>query len=347
VRDTVRKDHVAGLSVAVRFANGATWTRQAGHAEFKPDRRIGPETVFSIASVSKTFVAALILQLADEGKLSLDEPYGTYASVGRDGDAVTVRQLLSHTSGIYDYFENPRYLRISGAWLDRRDSTGLASRDHAWTLDEIMGLVRSPYCRPGRCYHYSNTNYVILGEVAKAVGGAPLSEQMREHFFDPLGMTHTVYQPAELPPSDAAHGHWRRIGGGFIDRTRDSRVIPFLAAVTVARSAGAIASTPGDLAIWADALYGGRVLSKRSLRQMTTILPEGTYGLGTDEATFAGHLAYGHRGGLRGFESSMWYFTRERVSIALLSDQGNWLTDAPMERIAEVVLGRAEPRSPS
>jgi CubicO group peptidase (beta-lactamase class C family) len=113
-----------------------------------------------------------------------------------------------------------------------------------------------------------------------------------------------------------------------------------MAAASAARAAGAIASTSGDLAIWADALYGGDVLSGRSLRAMTTFLPQGTYGLGTDEATFAGHRAYGHRGGLRGFEASMWYFPKERVSVALLANQGNWNTDVPMERIVEAVVGR-------
>jgi CubicO group peptidase (beta-lactamase class C family) len=158
-------------------------------------------------------------------------------------------------------------------------------------------------------------------------------------------MVHTVYQPAELPPSDAAHGHWPRDGGGHIDHTRGATVIPFMAAASAARAAGAIASTAGDLVIWADALYGGDVLSRRSLREMTTFLPEGTYGLGTDEASFAGHRGYGHRGGLRGFEASMWYFPREGVSAALLANQGNWDTDAPMERIVKAVLGRPRSRS--
>ena len=300
LRDTVRKDRIAGISVAIRFPGGKVWTGVAGHAAFRPDRPIEPDTAFAVASVSKTFVAALILQLAEEGKLKLDEPYGTYVRGGPGGATITIRELLSHTSGVYDFFEHPRYLSIAGAWFERPRSSGLASRDHRWTYDEIMQLVRPRYCRPGRCYHYSNTNYVILGEVAKVAGGAPLHELLRERFFDPLGMRSTVYQPAELPPTDAAHGHWARLGGGHIDHTKDAEVIPFMAVVTAVRAAGAIASTAGDLAIWADALYGGDVLSRRSLRQMEAILPEGTYGLGTDVATFAGHQAYGHRGGLRG-----------------------------------------------
>jgi D-alanyl-D-alanine carboxypeptidase len=154
-------------------------------------------------------------------------------------------------------------------------------------------------------------------------------------------MVDTVYQPAELPPDDAAHGHWPRTGGGHTDHTRGAPVIPFMAAVSAANAAGAIASTASDLAIWADALYGGDLLSAHSLREMKTILPEGTYGLGTDVASFAGHRGLGHRGGLRGFEASMWHFASEGVSVALLSNQGNWLTDKPMEAIVKAVLGKA------
>lgn len=341
LRDTVDKKGIAGLSLAVRSPDGQTWTGVAGHAEFTPDRKIEPDTVFSIASVTKTFVAALILRLAEEGKLSLGEPFGRYAPGAPRGKTVTIRQLLSHTSGIYDYFENPRYLRISGVWAGRAPSTGLESRGHRWTYREIMNLVESGYCSPGSCYHYSNTNYVILGRVAVAAGGAPLHQLLRERFFDPLGMKDTVYQPAELPPNDAAHGHWPRPGGGHIDHTRSARVIPFMAAVSAADAAGAIASTASDLVTWADALYGGDLLSRRSLRKMKTILPAGTYGLGTDVASFAGHRGLGHRGGLRGFEASMWYFAKEGVSVALLSNQGNWLMDLPMERIVEAVLGKA------
>ena len=103
-----------------------------------------------------------------------------------------------------------------------------------------------------------------------------------------------------------------------------------MAAVTVADAAGAIASTARDLSVWADALYGGRVLSPASLAADDDDPARGLYGLGTDVAVFAGHRAYGHRGGLRGFEASMWYFPDEGVSIVLLSNQGNWLTDVPM-----------------
>jgi D-alanyl-D-alanine carboxypeptidase len=339
LRRTTGKKRVAGLQVAVRLADGQTWLGSAGEAEFDPPRPIGDDTVFSVASVTKTFIAALILALAEEGRLDLDLPFGTYWPDAPRKDSVTVRQLLSHTSGIYNYFEHPRYLAISRAWLRTDAAPGLLSRDYRWTYEDIMSLVKTGYCPAGACYHYSNTNYVILGRIAEVVGGAPVHEQLRDRFFEPLGMRDTVYQPAETPPPDAAHGHWD-YGVGYSDHTRDARLRPFTAAVTAADAAGAIASTARDLSVWAAALYGGEVLSPASLAEMTTMLAPGLYGLGTDVATFAGHRAYGHRGGLRGFEASMWYFPVDQVAIVLLSNQGNWLTDAPMSRLARAVLGK-------
>jgi D-alanyl-D-alanine carboxypeptidase len=204
----------------------------------------------------------------------------------------------------------------------------------------MMGLVKNGYFKPGADYHYSNTNYLILRRVAEAVEGKPIHKQLRQRFFKPLGMDHTVYQPAERPAPGAAHGHWN-YGSGYIDHTRDASVVPFMAAVTVADAAGAMASTADDLATWAEALYGGKILSAAATREMTTFLRPGFYGLGADVAVFAGHRAHGHRGGIRGYESSMWYFPESGVSIVLLSNQGNWITDEPMNKLVKAVLGAA------
>ena len=329
VSNTVKNRRVAGLSVAVRLPGGATWIGVAGHAEFRPPRKVRSDTVFAIASITKTFIAALILQLAEEGKLSLDEPFGAYNVDAPRGKKVTIRQLLSHRSGIHNYFESPKYARQV-----------FSDRGRRWDYEDILGLVKSRYCKPGRCYHYSNTNYVILGRIAEEAGGASLHKLLRDRFFEPLGLDDTVYQPHQRPPRDAAHGHWRS-ADSYIDHTRESRVIPFMAAASVAGAAGAIASTAEDLATWADALYGGDVLSPDSLRQMTRFRPPDGYGLGTRRRVFHGHRALGHGGSLRGFEGTMWYFPEEDVTIVLLSNQGLWLIDPPIRLLVKAVLGRS------
>jgi D-alanyl-D-alanine carboxypeptidase len=334
----VGNKEVAGLQAAVRLPSGELWVGTAGKAEFSPARPIRADTQFAIASITKTFVAALILQLVDEGKVDLDATFGTYFRDAPRKDTVTVRQLLSHTSGIYNFWANPRYGRISRAWWEKPNANGLRSRAHRWTYEEMMDLVRSGEFKPGTDYQYSNTNYLILRRVAEAVEDKPLPRQLRQRFFEPLGLEDSVYQPAQEPRADAAHGHWNW-GGGYTDHTGDSAYVPFMAAASIADAAGAMASTAGDLATWASALYGGDVLSPEMREEMTTILRPGLYGLGTDVAVFAGHRGYGHRGGIRGYESSMWYFPESGVSVVLLSNQGNWLTDQPMEKLVKTVLG--------
>lgn len=329
---------VAGLQVAVRLPSGETWLGGAGQAEFSPDRGIDDETQFAIASVTKTFVAALILKLAEEGKVDLDATFGSYFRDAPRKDTVTLRQLLSHTSGIYNFWANPRYGQITKAWWETPNAGGLKSRSHEWTYDEMMALVKNGQFKPGKDYQYSNTNYLILGKVAEAVEGKPLAKQLRQRFFEPLGLEGTVYQPDQKPDSDAAHGHWSW-GASYIDHTKESRYVPFIAAVTVADAAGAMASTAADLATWASALYGGEVLSAELTEQMTRFLKPGYYGLGADVAYFAGNRGHGHRGGIRGYESSMWYFPETGVSIVMLSNQGNWGSDEVTGKLVKAVLG--------
>ncbi len=340
IDNQVTKERVAGLQVAVRLADGETWLGTAGNAEFSPDRALDDDDQMAIASVTKTFIAALILQLAEEEKVDLDATFGTYFRDAPRKDSVTLRQLLSHTSGIYNFWANPRYGQITDAWWKNPGAGGLKARSHEWTFEEMMKLVKGGEFKPGEDYQYSNTNYVILGKVAEAVTGKPLHKLLSTRFFKPLGLDDTLYQPAQKPRPDAAHGHWDW-GGGYTDHTGDSDYVPFMAAASIADAAGAMASTAKDLSTWASALYSGEVLSPQMTREMTTFLKPGWYGLGADVAVFAGHRGHGHRGGIRGYESSMWYFPDAGVSIVLLSNQGNWLTDVPMERMVKAVLGQA------
>jgi D-alanyl-D-alanine carboxypeptidase len=329
---------VAGLQVAVRLPDGQTWLGSAGNAEFSPDRALDDDDQMAIASITKTFIAALILQLADEGKIDLDATYGTYFRDAPRKDKATVRQLLSHTSGIYNFWANPRYGEITKAWWQNPGAGGQKARSKQWTYDEMMSLVRAGDFKPGEGYQYSNTNYVILGKIAEAVEGKPLHRMLNQRFFKPLGLENTIYQPAQKPRSDAAHGHWDW-GGGWTDHTGDSRYVPFMAAASIADAAGAMASTAEDLSAWAAALYGGEVLSDEMLREMLSFEAPGFYGLGTYPARFAGHRGVGHRGGIRGYESAMFHFPEDDVTIVLLSNQGNWGTDAPMTKLVRTVLG--------
>ena len=203
-----------------------------------------------------------------------------------------------------------------------------------------MKLVKSGEFKPGRGLPVLQHQLRHPGQGGRGGRGQAPPQAVEQRFFKPLGLDDTIYQPAQKPRPDAAHGHWDW-GGGYIDHTKDSDYVPFMAAASIADAAGAMASTAKDLSVWAAALYGGEVLSPQMTREMTTFLQPGCYGLGADVAHLAGHRGHGHRGGIRGYESSMWYFPDEGVSIVLLSNQGNWLTDVPMEKLVKAVLGQA------
>ncbi len=319
---------VPGISVAIRLASGEVWTGVSGNAALSPDRPVTPETEFGIASITKTFVTAVVMQLAQEGALSLDDPLAKYLPDYPQAADITLRMLLSHTAGIFDYFTSPKYV-----------GEVYADPTRVWTFKQILSLVGKPYCDPGTCYHYSNTDFVLLGKVVELATGDTIANEIRRRLIDPLHLRHTVFQPDELPAVDAAHGF---LGDkhGFQDQTGDSPVIANMSAVTVAWSAGAMASTPTDLADWASALYGGQVVSADSLAQMLTFTPGAEYGLGTHEHVYGGRLAVGHYGSIRGFVDEMWYFPADRLSIVVCTNRSQIFVHGAVRDILKTLVGR-------
>lgn len=316
-----------GLAVAVRLPDGTAWTGVSGSRSLSPDRPVDEETVFAIASITKTFVTAVVLQLVDEGKLRLDDRLADHVPDFPRADRITIRQLLGHTSGIADYFQSADYL--SRVFVDR---------DRTWTTDEILAMAGDPVCDPGACFEYSNTNFVLLGLVAEDVTGIPLSRAIRKRLLDPLGLDRIVFQPDEKTPRDYAHGHLWGGGRSFFDQSGKADLTPHLSAVSVAWAAGAMAADAPDLARWAEALYGGDVLSPRMKDEMLTFRKRDDYGLGTRRTDFLGHRAVGHLGGIRGFCLAMWYFPDDGVTIVVLANRGIFDTYKTVKLVARRVL---------
>jgi D-alanyl-D-alanine carboxypeptidase len=319
--DAIRaKLDIPGASVTIIFADGSSWTGTSGLANVRRKTPVEADTAFAIASVSKTFTAALILELAEDGAIDLDARVSRYLPdlplVGK----TTVRQLLDHTSGLTDYFLHGRI-----------DARLLADKGHAWTAAETLKYVRKPAFRPGRGWLYSNTNYYLLGLVAEAVDGRSLAEQLRARFLDPLELTRTYEQVAEEPRGPLAHGY--RVSGTsanprFSDLSDKSDVVPFTSVVTAAHGAGSIAASSGDVARWARALYGGTVLDDASLAAMVADAqrtarfdPRIPYGLGVQLVSLDGHRALGHSGRLTGFRSLVRHLPREGITIAVLTNE--------------------------
>lgn len=328
---------IPGVSATIVFADGSTWTGVSGLADVAKGRPVTPETAFSLASISKTFVATLILELAGEGKLNLDASARTYLPTIRIDPGVTVRQLLDHTSGLHDFFQNRK---IDAALLGDRSAT--------WDATRALGFVGKPYFKPGAGWHYSNTNYLVLGLLAERVAGVSLASQLRTRFFGPLDLSDTFYQAVERARGPVAHGY--RFTGSKatlppIDVAERSGIMPFRSVVTAAGGAGSVAATSRDVAAWARALYGGEVLDAEGLATMLGDVgatagyhPPIPYGLGVQAPLVNGYRTYGHSGRLLGFQSVVRYLPDQRLTIAVLTNQSRSNPGVIVRELLKVVL---------
>ena len=321
---------IPGISAAIVLPDGSTWFGVSGMADVAAETAVTRSTSFAVASVSKTFTAALILALAQEGRIDLDAPVRRYLpGLRKVSSKVKVRQLLDHTSGLRDYFFHPS--------IDRRL---LARPARRWDSAQALKYVGKAYFEAGKGWHYSNTNYLVLGMLAEVVGKAPIAQQIRTRFLRPLDLDHTWYQPAEKATADVAHGY--RFASASktakpIDLSDGTAIVPFTSVVTAAGAAGGFASNAMDLARWAQALYGGEILAPHYRAAMVDVTRSAAarsaipYGYGVQSVEIDGRPTIGHSGRLLGFRSALRYLPDQRISIAVLTNQSR--TDpAPIVR---------------
>jgi CubicO group peptidase (beta-lactamase class C family) len=328
---------VPGISASIVFADGSVWHGAAGMADVAAKRRVTDDTAFPVASVSKTFTAALILSLAGDGRLDLDTSVRSYLPTLGISRAITVRQLLDHTSGLRDFYFHPRI-----------DKALLTKPAEVWDAARSLTFVGKPYGKPGTTWHYSNTNYLILGLVAEAVGDGSVAAQLRERFLTPLGLDRTFYQAVEGPRGPLVR-NYRFVGTDpklpAIDLSDGSSIAPFTSVVTAAGAAGSIASTSGDLARWARALYGGAALAPAARAEMigdvvrtAPYKPTVAYGLGVQSVRIAGHPTLGHSGRFLGARSVIRWLTDEHVAIAVVTNQSRTDTNVLLADLLKLSL---------
>lgn len=319
--DGIREKYaIPGVSVTILFPDGTTWVGSSGMADLATGIPVTPDTAFALASVTKTFTAALIMALVEDGKLDLDRQVLSYMPGLLVDPKVTVRQLLDHTSGLGDYFFHPAM-----------DPLLLAQPDRRWTESESLAYIGKAYFKPGRGWHYSNTNYLVLGMLAEQVGQASLAGQFRARFLEPLGLDGTYFQPTEVARGPVARGYRFKTAAPdapAIDLSAQGPMVPFASVVTAAGGAGAMAATSRDVARWARALYGGGVLQAASIEEMVDDVvrtrqyaPSVAYGLGVQVTDVAGHASLGHSGRILGFRSAVRYLPESGITIAVLTNQ--------------------------
>lgn len=278
---TLVKSGAPGAIVYVRTPT-ATRAGVAGYADRGAHVSMRAADRYRIASLTKAFVAVLVLQLESEGKLDIDDPVDKYLpGVVPNGAAISLRELLDHTSGLYDYSEDDAY---SQAVFDNPQRT--------WAPLELaaFAFTHAPYFTAGSDYHYSNTNYILLGLVVETVEHKPLAQSLQQRIIEPLGLTATSLPTTiELGP-DFVHGYLSLSGSPLID-------LAPLVSPSIGWSAGGMVSNARDVTAFYRGLLTSKLLPAAQLDEMETpSRTSGTYGLGIDN-TFPGcGRAFGHRG---------------------------------------------------
>jgi D-alanyl-D-alanine carboxypeptidase len=311
--DAWRVNHRApGVAAAVRLPDGSLWLGASGKGSVgRGARALTPATPFAIASLTKTFIAALVLQLVEQGRLTLTDPLSRWMPGYPRAKAITIKQLLGHRSGVFDHFAHASYeRRVFGR------------PRHHWTVREILALRGPRYCEPSRCFRYSNTNYVLLGQVIRKVTGKTPARLIRNRFLKPLGLTDTSFQGQERIGKWAAKGYWAK-PDGWKSWSDGTAYRPNTSAATVAESAGAMLASVRDVSDWQDALFGGAVLAPESLARMLRFDQRSGYGLGMRRASLDGISGVGHGGSLRGYVAIMYRLPDLDIDVVLLTNLGN------------------------
>ena len=276
-----------GGAVALVVRDGVTTTAAAGVAN-SAGEPMTPEAAFRVGSITKPFVATIVLQLVDEGRVDLAEPLSTYLPDTPIGADVTVGDLLRHRSGLPNYTER------------RTSSPTHSPTGPVFTPDEVLAYVEDmPVGEPDQAFAYSNTNYILLGQLVEELEGTDLATVLRDADHRAPGARGHPSRVAGAPPIDGLAGGW---SGGVL---QGDPAAEYDSIASGAWAAGALVSTAGELRSFLDGLFGGTLISDEALDEMTDGGTDG-YGLGLVVIDLAsGTRLYGHDGAIPGYNSGM------------------------------------------
>jgi D-alanyl-D-alanine carboxypeptidase len=307
VQAEMLKQHIPGLSLAVLRNGQPVKTAGYGIANVEWNLPARPETVYQVQSITKTFTAAAVMMLVEEGKIAPDDKLTAYLTAVPDcWNGITIRHLLTHTSGIKDFINEPT--------VDLRKDIS--------PEEVIRSLAELPLnFAPGEKYAYSNTGYHLLGMIIHKITGKLWGDFLAERVFDPLQMSDTrVISLSEIIPNRASGYLW--VNG----RLQNGQ---FIAPSILGYAGGGLRSTVLDLAKWDAALYTEKLLKPGTLEQMWTpaTLNDGTktsYGFGWGVGEFRGQRMLSHSGShMTGFKTAFLRFPGEKLTVIVLTNQRN------------------------
>ena len=318
---------VPSASIAVVQHGKVVYTHAYGKARLQPPVPATPAMRYSIGSISKQFTAAAILLLQEEGKLSLDDSIGKYIPGLTGGDRITIRQLLSHTSGYQDY------------WPEDYVMTTMKPTVTAQQIMDAWGKKALDF-EPGTQWQYSNTNFVIAGAIVEKVSGEPYFKFLTERIFNPLGMN-SIWNSDQTKLTDAdATPYYRHALGPLRVAPKEGEGWMF--------AAGELAMTAHDLALWDTSMIAQSVLKPEGYKQMFTEVKlangKGThYGLGVDVRDLSGHREIEHGGEVSGFVSENAVLVDDGAAVVVLTNQDAIGAASSIARLAAPLVAAIPP----
>jgi CubicO group peptidase (beta-lactamase class C family) len=305
-------------SVLVMRGDQVLFDKSYGYANLEWDTPFTEDAKFRLGSLTKQFTAASILLLQERGKLKTSDLVSLYL---HDSPAawskITLRNLLTHTSGIPNFTDVPDY----GSKIALLPTT--PDKEYLSFHDKPLDF------QPGEKFSYSNSNYILLGMILEKVSGMKYSEFLQQNLFGPLHMTNTGMDSNARILHHRVYGYSRG-DGGIVNADYADMTVPF--------AAGALYSTTHDLAAWNSALYGGKVLKPESLIEMTTPF-KSNYAYGLMVRTVGGQQEIEHGGGIEGFNTFLSYDSAEKLSVVVLSNLNSAAPGQIANQLAALVHG--------
>jgi D-alanyl-D-alanine carboxypeptidase len=324
--EVLKTTGVPSASVAVVQGGKVSYVKAYGLARLDPAMPAEPRMQYSIGSVSKQFTAAVVLLLAQDGKLKLDDPVGKYLPELTRANEVTIRQVLSMTSGYQDF------------WPEDYVMTSMMKPTNPQQILDVWGKKALDF-EPGTKWQYSNTNYVVAGRIAEIAGGKPLIEQLQERIFRPLKMTGVFNSDASRLPATDPTGYYQHALGPLRPAPAEGQGWMF--------AAGELAMPASDLALWNISMMDRSLLAPASYDEMFAEVKlkdgKGTgYGLGVQVGTRNGHRYIEHSGEVSGFVSENIVFPDDKAAVTVLTNEdASSAAGALGSRITPLVLGGA------
>jgi D-alanyl-D-alanine carboxypeptidase len=323
VQAAMQQQSIPGMTVALAKQGTLLYVQGYGVSDLSTRQATGPGVIFEIGSITKQFTATLIMKLQEQGQLHVDDSIVAYLPEYNFPPAITLRMMLTHTSGLADFTNFPQL----GDWVK-----------HGVSEPTVLTAVsQAPLqFQPGTQYAYSNSNFFALGTIIEKISGQSYETNLEQYIFNPLGLMNTYYA---LPSAGQSATGYTNNGSGLVPA--------FLWDRSAAFAAGALSSNVSDLVTWDNALMNGQVVSPASFRAMTTsngfATPDGgSYGFGLALATFNNRPVIWHDGQIGGFTAENAVFLDSGFVVVVLTNDQDADTDAVVLKIMAAVCNSSQ-----